>query len=243
MWRWLGLDPHFTSAAAGLMSAVLQATGLWACKTFPPHSWIHMDSSGILPWKREPGKMCAKVSEEIRVTHSFLDEPSALHNWGFLLGVPSPLLLRKIQDTFFLLSVLIALSGLSSAPVWLPAGGPRNITIVVEDPIAGLGVGPPLPLCSALWPPFLVQNLLQSGVKSSLASLVSLWCLELSIKCYQYFMWCVFYTQFQMPRSVSQQLLRGRVKTYHFGFGQRWNWGRYLSEASWWISGRLFSLF
>lgn len=76
----------------------------------------------------------------------------------------------------------------------LPAGGPRNITIIVEDPIAGLGASPPPPRPSVpLWPPPLVQNLFlfQSGVKSSLASLILLWCCDLSVRGYWYFTWYV----------------------------------------------------
>jgi len=89
---------------------------------------------------------------------------------------------------------LFSFSGLSSAPVCLHTGGPRNITIIVEDPIAGLGASPP-PLC----PPPPVSfcssvTILPSAelpfpfwCQSSLASLILLWCLDLVVKWYQYF--------------------------------------------------------
>lgn len=125
---------------------------------------------------------------------SFLYQSSLLQHKGFLLGVKSPPPLDK-RTVFFSLSLFsFPLSGLSA---YLRAGGPRNITIIVEDPIAGLGASPP-PFCvspppasAPLWPTCLVQNLLfHSGVKSSLANLVLLWCLDLSVKWHQYFAWC-----------------------------------------------------
>lgn len=64
---------------------------------------------------------------------------------GFPLRSYSPTWLDK-RTLFFSLSLFSFPRLGLSAPVCLHTGGPRNITIIVEDPIAGLGASP-LPLC------------------------------------------------------------------------------------------------
>lgn len=61
---------------------------------------------------------------------------------GSLLKVKSPHLLDQ-KTLFFSLSLYSHSFCLDSTPVSLHTGGPKNITIIVEDPIAGLGVSPP----------------------------------------------------------------------------------------------------
>lgn len=94
---------------------------------------------------------------------------------------------------------LFSFSGLSSAPVCLHTGGPRNITIIVEDPIAGLGASPPpfcppppASFCSSVTISLSAELPFPFWCQSSLASLVLLWCLDLVVKWYQYFMWYIF---------------------------------------------------
>lgn len=83
---------------------------------------------------------------------SFLRESSLFQHKGSLSGVKFPPPLDK-RTLFFSLSMFsFPLSGLSSAPVCLRTGGPRNITIIVEDPIAGLVASSP-PVCVPPPPP------------------------------------------------------------------------------------------
>lgn len=138
----LGEESPFTSRAAGLMSAVLQGSEhvILPC----PHSCIHLDS-------RNPVTCIGKGSQR-KPKQTGLREcgpcaasctsypPSAQ---GSPLGVKSPPLLDKRTLLFSLSLFSFPLSGLS---VCLHAGGPRNITIIVEDPIAGLGASPS-PFC------------------------------------------------------------------------------------------------
>lgn len=85
-------------------------------------------------------------------------------------GIPfwelCPHVCQVTKDTLCLSLIPFVLSVLSSAPVFLPTGGLRNITIIVEDPIAGLGASSPPPL-----PLFLCDHL--AWFRTSFSNLVS----------------------------------------------------------------------